>query len=164
MGLSRQEYWSGLPFPSPADPPDPGIKPGSPKWQGDHLPSEPPGKLRHGQSCPTPCDPRDCRLPGSSLHGIFLARILECIAISSFRGSSCPRDRTHSSCTGRWVIYHCTTWEAPESVGLEPQRFKWCSQKLPPAQRLAFTTDMPFLPWHFPLDTVFKMSLVSVYF
>ena len=44
MGFSRQEYWSGLPFPSPVDLPDPGIKPGSPALQADALPSEPPGK------------------------------------------------------------------------------------------------------------------------
>ena len=41
MGFSRQEYWSGLPLPSP-DLPDPGIKPGSPALQADALPSEPP--------------------------------------------------------------------------------------------------------------------------
>ena len=44
MGFSRQEYWSGLPFPSPWDLPNPGIKPGSPALQADALPSEPPGK------------------------------------------------------------------------------------------------------------------------
>ena len=42
MGFSRQEYWSGLPFPSPGDLPDPGIEPGSPTLQADALPSEPP--------------------------------------------------------------------------------------------------------------------------
>ena len=44
MGFSRQGYWSGLPFPSPGDLPDPGIKPRSPALQADALPSEPPGK------------------------------------------------------------------------------------------------------------------------
>ena len=44
MGFSRQEYWSGLPFPSPEDLPDPGIKPRSPALQADTLPTEPPGK------------------------------------------------------------------------------------------------------------------------
>ena len=44
VGFSRQEYWSGLPFPSPGDLPNPGIKPGSPTLQADALPSEPPGK------------------------------------------------------------------------------------------------------------------------
>ena len=44
MGFSRQGYWSGLPFPSPGDLPDPGIKPRSPALQADALPSVPPGK------------------------------------------------------------------------------------------------------------------------
>ena len=44
MEFSRQEYWSGLPFPSPGDLPDPGIKPRTPTLQADTLPSEPPGK------------------------------------------------------------------------------------------------------------------------
>ena len=44
MEFSRQEYWSGLPFPSPGDLPNPGIEPGSPALQVDTLPSEPPGK------------------------------------------------------------------------------------------------------------------------
>ena len=46
MGFPRQGYWSGLPFPSPEDLPDPGIEPGSPALQTDSLPFEPPGK--HG--------------------------------------------------------------------------------------------------------------------
>ena len=44
MGFSRQEYWNGLPFPSPKDLPDPGTEPGSPALQADSLSSEPPGK------------------------------------------------------------------------------------------------------------------------
>ena len=44
MGFSRQEYWSGLPFPPPGDLPNPGIKPGSPALQADPLLPEPPGK------------------------------------------------------------------------------------------------------------------------
>ena len=44
MGFSRQEYWSGLPFPSPGDLPNPGIEPRSPALQADALSSEPPGK------------------------------------------------------------------------------------------------------------------------
>ena len=48
------------------------------------------------RSCPTPCDPMDYRLPGSSVHGIFQARILEWVAISFSRESSQPRDRIWS--------------------------------------------------------------------
>ena len=49
------------------------------------------------QSCPTPCDPTDCSLPSSSVHGIFQARVLEWVAISFSRGSSQPRDQTQVS-------------------------------------------------------------------
>ena len=44
MGFSRQECWSGLPFPSPGDLPDPRTEPGSPALRADALPSEPPGE------------------------------------------------------------------------------------------------------------------------
>ena len=47
MGFSRQESWSGLPFPSPGDLPDPGIEPGSPALQADTLPSQPPGGVSY---------------------------------------------------------------------------------------------------------------------
>ena len=47
MGFSRQEYWSGLPFPSPGDLPDPGIEPRSPALQAVALTFEPPGKPTH---------------------------------------------------------------------------------------------------------------------
>ena len=60
------------------------------------------------------CDLTDCRLPGSSVHGIFQARILEWLAISLSRWSSWPRDQTRisrTSCTGRRVLYYCATWE-----------------------------------------------------
>ena len=43
MEFSKQEYWNGLPFPSPGDLPDPGVEALSPKLQADCLPSEPPG-------------------------------------------------------------------------------------------------------------------------
>ena len=54
-----------------------------------------------GKSCPTLCDPTDCSPPGSSVHGISQARILECVAISFSRGSSQHRNWTHISCIGR---------------------------------------------------------------
>ena len=60
----------------------------------------------HAQSCLTLCDPVDCSLPDSSVHGILQARILEWVAISSSKGSSQPRDRTHVSCIGRRILYH----------------------------------------------------------
>ena len=61
MGFSRQQYWSGLPFPSPMHESEKSVIP----------------------SCPTHSDPMDCSLPGSSTHGIFQARVLEWGAIAS---------------------------------------------------------------------------------
>ena len=59
LGFSRQEHWSGLPFPCMK------VK----------------SESEVAQSCPTLCDPMDCSLPGSSIHGIFQARVLEWGAI-----------------------------------------------------------------------------------
>ena len=71
------------------------------------------------QACPTLCDPMDCSPSGTSAHGIFQARILEWFAISSSRGSSQPRDRTHISyvsCIGRQVLYHKCHLRSPETL------------------------------------------------
>jgi len=62
MGFSRQEYWSGLPFPSPGDLPDPGIKPRSPILQADALTPEPPGKPHEVSHWPYICH----QFPGHS--------------------------------------------------------------------------------------------------
>ena len=51
-------------------------------------------------------DPMDCSPPGSSIHEISQARILEWVATSFSRGSSKPRDKTHIFCIGRLIIYH----------------------------------------------------------
>ena len=103
MEFSRPEHWSGLPFPSPGDLPDSGIKVNS-------LPAELPGKpkVKVTQLCPTLCGPMDCSLPGSSVHGILQARILEQIAIPFSRGSSWPKDQTQ---TGRFF----TLWATREA-------------------------------------------------
>ena len=72
-------------------------------------------EMEVSQSCPTLCNSMDCSLPGSSVHRIFQARVLEWGAISFSRGSSQPRDRTQVSCTaGRcftiWAFLknHCS--------------------------------------------------------
>ena len=70
------------------------------------------------QSCPTLWDPMDCRPPGSSVHGILQARILEWLAISFSRGSSRPRDQT-------WVFHitgRCFTSEPPGKLNIHIQR------------------------------------------
>ena len=76
------------------------------------------------QLCLTLCDPKDCSPPGSSVHGILQARILEWVAISCSRGSSWPRDWTHVSyisCIDRWVLYHFTTGKPsfPEHIPIQ---------------------------------------------
>ena len=57
------------------------------------------------------CDPMNCSPPGSSVHGIFQARIVEWFTISFFRGYSWLRDQTCISCIGKWILYHCASWE-----------------------------------------------------
>ena len=61
------------------------------------------------QLCLTLCDPMDCSPPGSSVHGILQARILEWVAISFYRGSFWPRDQTRVSYIGRQILFHWTT-------------------------------------------------------
>ena len=73
------------------------------------------------QLCLTLCDPMDCSLPGSSVHGIFQARILEWVAISYSRWSSQPRDRTRVSCTACRLFTFWTTkvkWKSLSCVRL----------------------------------------------
>ena len=63
--------------------------------------------------CPTLCNPMNCSPPGSSIHGIVQARVLEWVAISFSRGSSQPRDQTRVSCTaGRFF----TDWATREAL------------------------------------------------
>ena len=70
-------------------------------------------KVLVAQSCLTLCDPLDCSLPGSFVHGILQARILEWVAISFFRGSSQPRDWTRvSRIAGRFF----TIWSTREAL------------------------------------------------
>ena len=71
MEFSRQQYWSGLPFPAPGDLPDPGIEPRSPALQADALPSEPPGKPQF-----TPITLFCLHLTGISKEHFSYARIL----------------------------------------------------------------------------------------
>ena len=86
MEFSRQEYWSGLPCPSPGDLTNLLIEPGSSALQADSLPTELPAAAAAAakslQSCPTLCDPIDGSPPGSPIPGIFQARKLEWVAMS----------------------------------------------------------------------------------
>ena len=93
MGFSRQECWSGLPFPPAGDLPHPGIEPGSPALQADFFYRlsyrEDPKvaqKRRSRKLCLTRCDPM-----GYTVRGILQARILEWVVFPFFKGSSQPR-------------------------------------------------------------------------
>ena len=66
-------------------------------------------------SCPTLCDPMDCSLAGSSVHGILQGRKLEWLAISFSRGSSWPRDWTWVSCIAGRFFYHLSHQGSPPS-------------------------------------------------
>ena len=79
------------------------------------IPRRTKSKATCAQLCPTLCDPKDCSLPGSTVHGISQAGIVEWVAISFSRGSPRPRDQTciSVSCTGRQILHHCATSEAP---------------------------------------------------
>ena len=85
------------------------------------------------QLCPTLCDPMDCSLPGSSVHGIFQARVLEWVAISCARVSSRPRGRTWvSHIVGRpftiWVEWWLKAWFLdPECLTLIPSPYIYIS-------------------------------------
>ena len=68
------------------------------------------------QSCPTLCHPMDCSPPGSSVHGILQARVLEWVAISFSRGSSQPRDWTQVSSIAGRCFNLWTTREAPLDI------------------------------------------------
>ena len=97
QGVFQQEYWSGLPFPSPGDLPDSGMEPKSsmsPALQVDSLPLNHGGspKVKVAQLCLTLCDPMDY-----TVHSILQARILEWVAIPFSRGSSQLRDWTQVS-------------------------------------------------------------------
>ena len=87
---------------------------------GRYSPILPNGKgcaCERAQSCPTLCDPMDCSPPGSSVHGILQARILEWVAISFSRASSWTGDWTCISCIGRRILYCWETWEALTGKG-----------------------------------------------
>ena len=68
----------------------------------------------HAQSCLTLfCNPMDCSPPGSPVHGVFQAGILEWVAISSCRGSFWPRDWTWVSCSSRHILFRWATFGKP---------------------------------------------------
>ena len=91
MGFSRQEYWSGLPFPSPGDLPNPGIKPRSLTMQADSLPSEPPGKpIWPSNSVPRNIFQRiENTWPHKKLYCTWMF-IIALVIIAKMKQSKCP--------------------------------------------------------------------------
>ena len=87
---------------------------------------EPP-ECMSAQSCLTPCDPMDCSPPGSSVYGVFQARILEWVAISSSRGSLWPRDQSHVSCVScSWQVDSLLLCQVMfNDINSEPSRRNW---------------------------------------
>ena len=129
-GFSRQEYWSGLPFLSPGDLPNSGIElqvsciavRRFTIWATREAQMISESESEVAQSCPTLCDPVDCSLLASFVHGILHPRILEWVAISFSRGSSRPRDRTQvSHIAGRCF----NLWATREVQMISEEISKW---------------------------------------
>ena len=136
--FSREEHWSGLPFPSPEDLLGPRIKPGSPALQVYPFLSEPPGNPSHSGSA-EPClslgNPMDCSPSGFSVHGALQVRTLDWVAMPSSRGSSQPRVQTQVSCTAGAFF---TIW----AIGL-PYQCCWsiCSKSRNSKLQLSFAAS-----------------------
>ena len=117
LGFSRQEHWSGLPFPSPM-----------------HK-----SESEVAQLSPTLSDPMDCSLPGSSIHGIFQARVLEwgAIAFSGYMyACNCFTLLSVCECMGRSISSESVTpravaRQAPLSMGFSRQE-RWSGLPCPP--------------------------------
>ena len=100
------------------------------------------------QLCSTLCDTMSYSWPGFFVHGISQARILEWVASSSSKGSFQPRDQTRVSCIGRWILYHCTAWEALDTINVSV-----CSVALAMSDSLWPREPQPtrlLCPWDFP--------------
>ena len=94
LGFSRQEHWSGLPFPSPMR------------------------ESEVAQSCPTLSDPMDCSLPGSSVHGILQARVLEWVVIAFSETNFASRINVPSL-----FPWHLFFWVFPLKQSIQTIRF-----------------------------------------
>ena len=92
------------------------------------------------QSSPALCDPMECSLPCSSVHGILQARILEWVAMCFSRGYSWPRDQTCVSSFGREILYH---WATREALNTFRQRIMYQTQN-----RERYSEIRPHSQWH----------------
>ena len=103
------------------------------------------------KSCSTLCNPMDCGLLGFSVLGISQTRILEWVAIFFSRESPCPRDWTHISGIGRWILYHWAT------------RAAWHAQSELTNRYQGLDVLTPRLMIHFLCIAIFKMLNISIY-
>ena len=157
MEFSRPEYWSGQPFPSPGDLPNPGIKPRSPALQADSSPAAATAKSL--QSCPTLWGPIDFSPRGSPIPGILQARTLEWVFIS-FSNAGKWKVRVKSLSHVRllatpWTAAH----QAPSSMGFSRQEY-WSGLPLPSPLPLLFTLN--FLLFSLYQLSIFPTSLNSL--
>ena len=118
--------------------------------------------IMDSQLCPTLCDPMDCSLPGSSVRGIILARVLEWVAISSTRGSSWPRIKplfpASPALAGKFFT-NSITWEADNfPCGAVGKELRVISSPTVPALLSslspflqAWDQSWSHLGWRFPL-------------
>ena len=145
-GIFQARILEWVDMPSFRDLPDPGSNPVSCvslHWQADslllsHLGSPIRALSEVAQLCPTLCDPMDCTLPGSSVHGIFQAIVLEWIAISFPKGSSQPRDQT---CVSRIINRRFTVWATRGRC------------------KIVFQSDLPFC---IPIGNDWKLLLLYI--
>ena len=171
--FSRQEYWRGLPLPSPGNLPDPGIETMSlapPALAGGLLTTVPPGTptlqcaaaaAKSLQSCPTLCDPIEGSPPGSPVPGILQARILEWVAISF---SSAWKWKVKVKLLSR-VRPSATPWtaayQAPPSMGFSRQEY-WSGVPLPsPTLQCAHHQKLSFHP--LPLELTPSLSSLPLW-
>ena len=107
------------------------------------------------------CNPMDSSPLGSSVHGSFQARVLGWVAIFFSRGSSWPRDQTHISCIGRWILYHWATGEALYLTythrKLKYDQFLWTTYKDVAAIYYS-------IPEHSLVEVVCPMRRANLYF
>ena len=116
------------------------------------------------QSCPTLCDPMDCSSPGSSVHGISQARILEWVAITFSRGSSRPRDRTCISCVSCVIrqillpLSHLLCARFSVNSGYNKLIYLQWSYAV---ETILTFTEVLGKPWHRDVSTLFNVTKLS---
>ena len=143
LGFSREEYWSWLPFPSPRNLADPGIKAGSYLLHCRdilyHLSYKGSQRVKVAQSRPTLWDPMDY-----TIHWLLQARILEWVAFPFSRGSSQPRDRTQVSCIAG-IFFIC--WA---TISLVYCKVRWRKRKVKARWNFDHCVSVfSLVPWFF---------------